>query len=246
MRCVQEESVVLLGINIDHVATLRQARATDYPDPIAAAKAALRGGADQITLHLREDRRHIQDLDVARMRSEIDAPMNLEMAAAADIVKVACEIKPDTATLVPERRQELTTEGGLDVAGLKSELEVVIQTLKQSGIGVSLFIDPDREQVDASLALGIDAIELHTGAYGDAVSDGDRLRELEKLMLAARHAKASGLKVCAGHGINYANASELARALPEVVEYNIGHAVIARALFVGAEEAVRLMKALLE
>lgn len=237
--------MLLLGVNIDHVATIRQARGTDYPDPVAAARAALAGGADQITLHLREDRRHIQDLDVVRMRSEIDVRMNLEMAAADDIVKVACEVRPDTATLVPERREELTTEGGLDIVGHTQALEPVIDRLKGAGISVSLFIDPDQAQVDASRVLGVDAIELHTGAFCGAAQDGERIRELERLMLAARHAKAAGFKVCAGHGINYDNASELARALPEIIEYNIGHAIVARAIFAGMEQSVRLMKSLL-
>jgi pyridoxine 5-phosphate synthase len=195
---------------------------------------------------LREDRRHIQDGDVLRMREGISVPLNLEMAAADEIVRIACEVVPRTATLVPERREELTTEGGLDVAGELSSLRPVIARLKEAGIAVSLFIDPDDSQVDASGEAGADTIELHTGSFCDAVENGARITELERLMRAASHAKKSGLRVCAGHGINYENASEIARALPQVVEYNIGHAIIARALSVGMEEAVREMKLLIQ
>ncbi len=235
-----------LGVNVDHVATIRQARRTAYPDPLAAAREAIRGGADQITIHLREDRRHIQDGDVARIKGSIDVPLNLEMAAVAGIVSIACELAPHTATLVPERREELTTEGGLDVASNVASLRPVVEELVGSGIAVSLFIDPDGEQVEASRALGADVVELHTGAFCDAREGGVRLAELERLMKAARQAKKAGLRVAAGHGINYENAGELARALPEVVEYNIGHAIVARALFVGMAEATREMKALIE
>lgn len=238
--------MVLLGVNVDHVATIRQARLSAYPDPVAAAGEAIRGGADQVTIHLREDRRHIQDDDVVRMKDSIDVPLNLEMAAAPEIVSIACEVGPRTATLVPEKREELTTEGGLDVASNLKALKQVVARLRGSGIVVSMFIDPDGAQVDASRELGVESVELHTGAFCDAAGEGARIGELERLMKAARLAKGAGLKVCAGHGINYENASELARALPEVVEYNIGHAIVARALFVGMEEAVREIKVLLE
>ncbi len=237
--------MALLGVNVDHVATIRQARKTEYPDPIAAAKHAVRGGADQITIHLREDRRHIQDLDVVRMRSELDVPLNLEMAAASEIVNIACEVRPDTATLVPERRQELTTEGGLNVASLIESLRPIVQKLMDSSISVSLFIDPDEKQVEASAELGVKSVELHTGAFCDARDAKLRIKELNRLMNAAQSAAKSGFKVCAGHGINYDNADELVKALPEVVEYNIGHAIIAHAIFVGMEKAVREMKQLL-
>ena len=238
--------MVLLGVNVDHVATIRQARGTTYPDPVASACEAISGGANQITIHLREDRRHIQDGDVIRMREKISVPLNLEMAAAEEIVAIACEVGPKTATLVPERREELTTEGGLDVASQISQLRPVVAKLKAAGIAVSLFIDPDKEQIDASGETGADTIELHTGSFCDASDEGARVRELERLMAAAAHSKGAGIRLCAGHGINYENAREIARALPQVVEYNIGHAIISRAISVGMEEAVREMKALLE
>jgi len=234
-----------LGVNVDHVATIRQARRTAYPDPLAAAREAIRGGADQITIHLREDRRHIQDDDVVRMKQTIGVPLNLEMAAVPEIVSIACEVVPHASTLVPERREELTTEGGLDVASNVASLRPVVEKLMGSGIAVSLFIDPDGEQVEASKALRVNAVELHTGAFCDAEDGGGRIAELERLMKAARLARKAGLKVAAGHGINYENANELARALPEVVEYNIGHAIVARALFVGMADATREMKALI-
>lgn len=237
--------MVLLGVNVDHVATIRQARKTKYPDPIEAASLAVRGGADRITMHLREDRRHIQDLDVVRMRRELDVPLNLEMAAVGEIVNIACEVRPDTATLVPERRQELTTEGGLDVASLKESIKPIVQKLMDSSISVSLFIDPDEKQVEASTELGVTSVELHTGAFCDARDDKLRIKELKRLMNAAQLAERKGLKVCAGHGINYDNAEDIVRALPEVVEYNIGHAIVARAIFVGMVRAVREMKQLL-
>lgn len=238
--------MVLLGVNVDHVATIRQARGTPYPDPVESANEAIRGGADQITIHLREDRRHIQDDDVLRMSGEITVPLNLEMAATGEIVAIACEVRPKTATLVPERREELTTEGGLDVATELYKLKPVVGRLKGAGIAVSLFINPDEAQVDASCEAGADTVELHTGTFCDAVENGDRIDQLENLMRAAAHAKKAGLRVCAGHGINYDNASEIVRALPQVVEYNIGHAIIARAISVGMEEAVREMKMLLQ
>ncbi|MFH1829935.1 MAG: pyridoxine 5'-phosphate synthase [Pseudomonadota bacterium] len=237
--------MILLGVNVDHVATIRQARNTEYPDPIAAAKAAVLGGADQITIHLREDRRHIQDMDVVRMRSEIDCLLNLEMAALMELVNIACEIKPDTATLVPERRLELTTEGGLDVLAKMDALKPIVQKLTSKSIAVSLFIDPDEAQVNASVELGVKSVELHTGAYCDAKDNKSRNKQLDRLKNAASLAKKYGLKVCAGHGINYDNAEEIAEAMPEVVEYNIGHAIVAHAIFVGMERAVREMKKLL-
>ncbi len=237
--------MILLGVNVDHVATIRQARGTPYPDPVQSAMDAIEGGADQITIHLREDRRHIQDSDVERMRREITTPLNLEMAAADEIVRIACKIRPDTATLVPERRQELTTEGGLDVVAQMKELMDVVARLKGASITVSLFIDPDRHQVEASRELGAETIELHTGSFCDAEEEGARIREMERLMKAAAYAKEIGLRVCAGHGINYENAAEIAGSLPQVIEYNIGHAIVARAISVGMRRAVSEMKALL-
>ena len=237
--------MIRLGGNVDHVATLRQARRTSYPDPLEAAKAAIRGGADQIVIHLREDRRHIQDSDVERMRTALDRPLNLEMAAAEEIVSIACRIRPHTATLVPERRQELTTEGGLDVAGSIPQLTDAVQRLKGAGVAVSLFIDPLTRQVEASMKIGADAVELHTGAYCDAADEAQSSLELARLIEAARLASKTGIKVAAGHGLNYLNTANVVRALPEVTEYNIGHAIVSRSVFVGMEEAVREMKEIL-
>ena len=237
--------MIRLGINVDHVASLRQARRTTYPDPLEAAKAAVRGGADQIVIHLREDRRHIQDFDVERMRASLDRPLNLEMAAAEEIVFIACRIRPHTATLVPERREELTTECGLDVASSISWLSGIVERLKGAGIAVSMFIDPVIGQIEASVEIGASAVELHTGAYCDAADEAAASRELARLIEAARLASKMGIKVAAGHGLNYLNTARVVQALPEVTEYNIGHAIVARSVFVGMEEAVREMKALL-
>lgn len=234
-----------LGVNVDHVATIRQARMTAYPDPLEAALAAVRGGADQITIHLREDRRHIVDRDLERIRAGLQTPLNLEMAAADEIVSIACRLLPNTATIVPEKRLELTTEGGLDAAASIAALRPVVARLKESGIRVSLFIDPDPRQVDASLELGADAVEFHTGAFCDAVEARTAAEEMERLVIASRAAAKTGMMVCAGHGLNYENAAAVARSLPEVAEYNIGHAIVARALFVGMESAVREMKELI-
>lgn len=237
--------MIRLGVNVDHVATIREARGTVYPDPLAAAVEAVKGGADQITIHLREDRRHIRDDDVRRMRRDLKAPLNLEMSIAAEIVEVATQLKPDTATLVPERRQELTTEGGLDLLVHRAALQQVVAQLQEAKIQVSLFIDPVETQIRAASELNVHVIELHTGTYCDAKDEAVRLRELERLVTVARLAKRLGITVAAGHGIHYENASGLARALPEVSEYNIGHAIVARAIFTGMERAVRDMKALL-
>ncbi len=238
--------MVQLGVNVDHVATLRQARGTAYPDPLAAAEAAVRGGADQITIHLREDRRHIQDADVERMRAALTVPLNLEMAAAEEIVAIACRVQPRTATLVPERREELTTEGGLDVRGGGDALASAVERLQGAGIAVSCFIDPDPEQVSAAKAIGADAVEFHTGRYCDAVEEALRERELARLVEAVCAAEGTRMRLCAGHGLHYENTAGVVAALPQVVEYNIGHAIVARAVFVGMETAVREMKALLE
>ncbi len=238
--------MIRLGVNVDHVATIRQARKTAYPDPIAAAMEAVSGGANQITIHLREDRRHILDADVMRMKEAIGVPLNLEMASAEEIVAIACRVRPDTATLVPEKRRELTTEGGLDAAGEFAVIKAVVARLKAAGISVSLFIDPDLRQVEASRELGVHAVEFHTGAYCDAPRPAEAGREMERLKAAAAAAARTGMRVCAGHGLNYDNTAAVVAALPEVVEYNIGHAIVARALFVGMREAVREMKTLLE
>lgn len=234
-----------LGVNVDHVATIRQARGTAYPDPTAAALEAEKGGADQITIHLREDRRHIVDSDLRSIKAAISVPLNLEMSIADEIVGIACSTGPATATLVPERRQELTTEGGLDVVSDLASVRRVAMRLKDAGIAVSLFVDPDIFQIEASKEAGADFIELHTGAYCDCADAVCARGELERLVRAAERAKDLGFKVCAGHGINYENAAKIARALPQVVEYNIGHAIVARAIHIGMSEAVREMKALL-
>ncbi len=230
-----------LGVNVDHVATLRQARRTEYPDPLAAAQLAIRGGADQITVHLREDRRHIQDRDVERMRAEITVPLNLEMAATPEITAIACRIRPHTATLVPERRKELTTEGGLAVAGNKAAAGC-IKDLKRAGIRVSLFIDPDPREVAAAAEAGADAIELHTGAYCSSADAQATERERGRLAAAANRGTEAGLGIAAGHGLHYDNVAPLVAAVPLIEEYNIGHAIVARAVFDGLETAVRLMK----
>jgi pyridoxine 5-phosphate synthase len=233
-----------LGVNIDHIATVRQARGGIEPDPVAAAVIAELAGADGITVHLREDRRHIQDRDVRMLRETLKTPMNLEMAATPEIVKIACEFKPASATLVPEKRQELTTEGGLDVVGNAAELKGRIRQMQEAGIIVSLFVDPDPDQIECSACLGADAIEIHTGTYCNAQSDAERERELEEIAAAIALGHASGLQVNAGHGLNYQNVAAVV-ALGGIVEYNIGHSIISRAVLVGLERAVRDMKALL-
>jgi pyridoxine 5-phosphate synthase len=234
-----------LYVNIDHVATLRQARRTDEPDPILAAAAAERGGADGITVHLREDRRHIQDADVAGLMRTVRSVVNLELGASPEIVKIATRLKPFQATLVPERRQEITTEGGLALHGGRRDARVIqaVRRLSATGIRVSLFIDPDRRTIDRAAALGIPAIELHTGVYARTWSRSGRA--LATLARAAAHARAAGLAVHAGHGLTYANVQPVAR-LAEIEELNIGHSVVSHAVFLGMEEAVRRMRALID
>jgi pyridoxine 5-phosphate synthase len=234
---------VELGINIDHVATLRQARGTDYPDPVEAALEAERAGADGITLHLREDRRHIQNRDVEAVRAAIGTRMNLELAATAEMLDIAELIRPDHCCVVPEKREELTTEGGLDVAAQRRHLTQVCARLGAANIQVSLFIDPEPGQIEAAAAVGAPTIELHTGAYA-AASGELKAVEYDKLKAAARLAAACDLEVNAGHGLHYENVKPIA-ALPEIVELNIGHAVIARAVFDGLFKAVSDMKRLL-
>jgi pyridoxine 5-phosphate synthase len=232
-----------LGVNIDHVATLRQARGNRYPDPVHAALAAEVAGADSITLHLREDRRHIQDADVRALRPLLQTRMNLEMAVTDEMLAVAVEIRPADCCLVPERRQEITTEGGLDVVASAARVRAAATQLKTAGVRVALFIDPDPQQIEAAAHAGAPVVELHTGAY--AGSSGERAAtELERLRTGARLAASLGLEVHAGHGLNYHNVQPVA-ALRELTELNIGHALIARALFVGLPAAVREMKALM-
>ena len=233
--------MIRLGVNIDHVATVRQARRAAEPDPVSAAVLALLGGADGITVHLREDRRHIQDRDVRLLRQVVTSRRTLEMAAADDIVLIACEVKPDEATLVPEKRQELTTEGGLDVVGNEAVVGKAVRQLKGAGIEVSLFLDPDPRQIETAHLLGVHAIEIHTGRYADARDAATRARELEALRDAAAFAKERGLHVHLGHGLNYTNVQAVAR-IPGVEELNIGHSIVSRAVLVGLERAVREMK----
>lgn len=232
-----------LGVNIDHVATLRQARGTRYPDPVSAAALAEAAGADQITVHLREDRRHIQDADVRLLRRTVQTELNLEMAATDEMAGFAIEAKPNLVTLVPEKRQELTTEGGLDVKKNQKKIADIIPKLQKAGIRVSLFINPDPEDVALSAELRSDAIEIHTGLYAEARTESAVGGELLRIAAAARLGKEKGLWIAAGHGLHYQNTAALAR-IPEIAEFNIGHSLIARALFVGLEAAVREMKKL--
>jgi pyridoxine 5-phosphate synthase len=243
MSLSSEARLIRLGVNIDHVATLRQARRAVEPDPVAAAVLAELGGADGITVHLREDRRHIQDRDVEILRSTVRTHLNLEMAASEEITGIALRVKPDQATLVPEKRQEITTEGGLDVSAGRERLAGVILRLKESGIMVSLFIDPEPESIEISAELGAQAVELHTGAYANA-RGARKQRELKKLAEAAAQAARSGLAVFAGHGLTYFNILPVT-GIGQVEEVNIGHSIISRAVLVGLERAVREMKDLL-
>lgn len=229
-----------LGVNVDHVATLRQARKTTFPDPVTAAAMAELAGAGQITIHLREDRRHIQERDLKVLRLTTQTLLNLEMAATPEMVKLAYEYKPDMATLVPERREELTTEGGLDVHAHKDVVARVVKNLKDGDITVSLFIDPDLDQVKASHKLSADRIELHTGRYCDAQSERDRQRELGRIVDAAKAAVKLGMGCAAGHGLHYENVRAIAK-IAEIDELNIGHSIVARAVMVGFDRAVREM-----
>lgn len=236
---------MLLGVNIDHVATLRQARGTDYPSPVEAALAAEDAGADYITLHLREDRRHIQDRDVETLRKMLRTRMNLEAALTPEMIAIARRVRPHDVCLVPERRAELTTEGGLDVTRNFKRVERACRDLGASGIRVSLFIDADAAQIDAALRAGAPVVELHTGRYAEAGHSRLRKKELEKIHAAAGYASGKGLHVNAGHGLNYENVRRVA-AMPEIRELNIGHAIVARSVFVGISRAVREMKALID
>jgi pyridoxine 5-phosphate synthase len=235
--------MVELGVNIDHVATVRQARKTYEPDPVWAAAMAELGGADGITVHLREDRRHIQDRDVRLLRETVTVKLNLEMACHDEIIAIACQIKPEQATIVPERREEVTTEGGLDVCSARQTVERVVKTLQDAGIYVSLFLDPDTKQLDAAAKMGAQAVELHTGSYALGRRAAQHV-ELAKLVEGGRQVRERGLALHAGHGLNYQNVLPVA-AIPEMHELNIGHAIIARAMLVGMEKAVRTMKDLL-
>jgi len=232
----------LLGVNIDHVATLRQARGTTYPDPVNAALICEQAGAEGITLHLREDRRHIQDEDVRRMRPVLTTHMNLEMAVTDEMVAFAKEIQPHHVCFVPEKRQEVTTEGGLDVVGHFEDVKKATQELTAIGCDVSLFIDADFAQIDAAVACGAPTIEIHTGAYADAETPEAQQAELERIVKGAEYAASKGLVVNAGHGLNMDNVTPIA-AIPQIHELNIGHSIIADAVFVGLAQAVQQMKA---
>jgi len=233
-----------LSVNVDHIATLRQARQGAEPDPVAAAVLAELAGAEGIIVHLREDRRHIQDRDLRLLRQTVQTKLNLEMAATDEMQRIALEVKPELTTLVPEKREELTTEGGLEVASRIAFFSEYIARLKQGTISVSLFVDPDDSQIAASKKAGADWVEIHTGAYANARTDRDRVREFDKIVEAAKLAASLGLRVGAGHGLNYVNVKPIAR-IAEVEELNIGHSIISRASLVGLERAVREMIALL-
>jgi pyridoxine 5-phosphate synthase len=236
---------IKLGVNIDHTATIRQARATDEPDPIWAAAIAQLAGADIITVHLREDRRHINDRDVRLLKETVSSPLNLEMSLAEEIVEIALKIQPDEATFVPERRQEVTTEGGLDVAGEASRVKAVVARLKEAGIRVSLFIDAEEKQIRAAKDAGADAVELHTGKYAEAENEPELEAELEKLRQGAELAHSLGLEVHAGHGLTYRNVKPIT-TLPHLTELHIGHSIISRAVLAGLDQAVREMKGFME
>lgn len=239
------ENPILLGINIDHVATLRQARGTVYPDPIQAAMIAEQAGADAITLHLREDRRHIQDKDVETLIGMLKTRMNLEMAVTDEMLSIAERIKPAECCLVPERREELTTEGGLDVLSQKSRIKDACQRLADAGVRVSLFIDADAEQIEAAAECGAPVIEIHTGHFADATSSQQQQSELQKVISAVDIGIQAGLQVNAGHGLHYENVIEIA-SIPAIRELNIGHAIIARSIFTGLDAAVKEMKQLMD
>ena len=233
-----------LGVNIDHVATLRQARRGKYPDPVAAAAMAELGGADQITLHVREDRRHVNDRDLEMLRKSVNGTLNLEMAAVQAMLDLALQQRPDTSTLVPERREELTTEGGLDVVSGREEIRRVARALRDAGVEVSLFVDPDLEQIKASHRADAQAVELHTGRYCEARTARDRTRELARIIEAAKAADKLGLRVAAGHGLDYWNVRPVA-GIEEITELNIGYSIVCRAVLTGMERAVRDMKDLI-
>jgi pyridoxine 5-phosphate synthase len=237
-------SVIDLGVNIDHIATVRNARGTVYPDPLRAALLAENAGADLITLHLREDRRHIKDADVLAIRPELTTRMNLEAAVTQEMIDFACRVKPQDVCLVPERREEVTTEGGLDVIRYYNQVEAAVKQLAGEGIRVSLFIDADDKQIEAAAAVGAPVIELHTGRYAEAVTDAEVAIELDRIKLGVRAGISRGLRVNAGHGLHYTNVQPIA-AIQEIHELNIGHAIVAQALFVGWEHAIREMKAIM-
>ena len=233
-----------LGVNIDHVATIRNARGGKHPDPVRAARLAEESGADGITAHLREDRRHISDDDIDRLMNVLHLPLNLEMAATSEMVEIALRHKPHAACIVPERREERTTEGGLDVVGSQTKLHPFVGALGAAGIRVSLFVEPDRHQIDAAKAIGAAVVELHTGAYCEAAPGPHRERELARIVAASAHAEAVGLECHAGHGLSFETVLPIA-AIPSIVELNIGHFLIGEAIFIGLEESIREMRRLM-
>ncbi len=236
--------MVKLGVNIDHVATVRQARKTTEPDPVWAAAMAELGGADQITVHLREDRRHIQDRDVELLLQTVNVKLNLECACIPDMLQLACRVNPDQVCLVPEKREEVTTEGGLNVVGNRQLVDESVKQLQQAGVLVSLFIDPDVAQIKAAMKTGAEAVELHTGSYANCRGEAQRLQVLKQIVEASRVALDCGLRLDAGHGLTYTNVLPIAR-VDGMSELNIGHSIVARAIFVGFQNAVREMKTLL-
>jgi len=233
-----------LGVNIDHVATLREARRGSEPEPVLAALACEAAGADSIVVHLREDRRHIKDRDLFLLKKTVKKKLNLEMSIASEIVAVACKVKPDQSTLVPEKRQELTTEGGLDVAGNFRKVKAAVEKLKKNGITVNLFIDPQKKQIDASKKTGAEMIELHTGRYADAKDKGQAEKYFQEIRTAVAYGRQNGLIVNAGHGLNYNNTKRIAE-IPGIEELNIGYSIVCRAVMAGLTQAVREMKALI-
>jgi len=235
---------IFLGVNVDHIATLRQARGTNYPDPVHAASVAEHAGADGITVHLREDRRHIQDRDIHVLKETLKTRMNFEMAVTNEMIEIARSVEPTFVCLVPEKREELTTEGGLDVVGQVDKITDAVAKLSEKGIQTSLFIDADKAQIDATLKTKSPYIEIHTGHYADAVTEEEQLKELERLKEGIKYAHSLGLKVNAGHGLHYFNVKPIA-AIEEIIELNIGHAIIARAAIDGLDKAVRDMKQLM-
>jgi len=236
-----DKTQILLGVNIDHVATLRQARGTLYPEPVQAALVAEQAGADSITAHLREDRRHIQDRDIFLLKDMLHTRLNMEMAVTDEMVGLAVKVRPYACCLVPEKREELTTEGGLDVSGNLNRLQWACDNLRAAGIEVSLFIDPDEAQIDAAVTAGAPVVELHTGCYAEAKNPAQQAEELARIRQAAHYAHSAGLQVNAGHGLNFYNVEAIC-AIPEIVELNIGHSIIAQALFSGLAQTVKDLK----
>lgn len=241
---MSQDNIILLGVNIDHVASMRQARGTRYPEPLHAAAVAEQAGADSITIHLREDRRHIQDRDVALLKETLQTRMNLEMAVTEEMLGIAEKFKPEDCCLVPERREELTTEGGLDVVGQEGKIKEAVARLSDAGVRVSLFVDADPKQLEASARVGAPVIEIHTGHYADLPSEAERQAELERIKAAVDLGVELGLQVNAGHGLHYHNVTPIA-AIPAIRELNIGHAIVAQAVFSGLHEAVVEMKRLM-